>query len=417
MDGGEESGLTSGGSHDLPATDDSGGSTEGEPVCADGGAEPGTPRWSHVGEPLANDWSQALATTPALETVYAREFGDRVVLEVFAADGTHGPFAEYAGGLPGHGSRSLGVAVDDAGFVHVLLSETVTYVQTDDFEPPTQDERLVVLRYAPDGELEWRRERDRPPVAAYQQFVAAGRIGSVGDAIHVLELDDSPGVFRLDANGEVTSEVTLAIPADMSIRSHDLAPDGAPVLAGHAWNGSAVTVWIGRFAFDGSLLWSDRFADIETDVTAVVAGRGDDTFLASYSFPTPETYEVALRRYDADGRLTASGLLPPVTIRAGARGAASGCGAEVVLIGRTAYPPPMDGSPFRDDLWVAGYDGAAAEVWSYTHQFGETVHQGEGSLVTTARDGDVLVLGYYNADESVMGPTEWRPWLARLSGG
>jgi len=131
----------------------------------------------------------------------------------------------------------------------------------------------------------------------------------------------------------------------------------------------------------------------------------------------PDTYEVALRRYDADGRLTASGLLPPVTIRAGARGAASGCGAEVVLIGRTAYPPPMDGSPFRDDLWVAGYDGAAAEVWSYTHQFGETVHQGEGSLVTTARDGDVIVLGYYNADESVMVPTEWRPWLARLSGG
>ncbi|MBK9752032.1 MAG: hypothetical protein IPO88_00755 [Nannocystis sp.] len=247
-----------------------------------------------------------MATTPAGETVYAREVGSRVVLEIFAVDGKRRPFAEYEGGLPGHGSQPLSVAVDDAGFVHVLVSETVTYVEGVDFEPPTEDQRLVVLRYASDGVLEWRRERERPPVAEGQQFIADGQIGADGDVIHVLELDESPGVFRLDTGGQALSEATLAAPADMSIRAHDLASDGAPVLAGHAWDGKTVTVWVGRFALDGSLVWSDRFADNETDVTAVVTGWDGDTFLASYAFPNPETYEVVLRRYDANGQVTAS---------------------------------------------------------------------------------------------------------------
>jgi len=102
----------------------------------------------------------------------------------------------------GHGGvnelmdRPLAVAVDAAGFVHVLVQATLTLDEGPDFS--FADARLVVLRITPDGTLVWRWEHTTLPFETGESYVPIGDIGVVGDRLVVLEHNHDRPTLRLE---------------------------------------------------------------------------------------------------------------------------------------------------------------------------------------------------------------------------
>jgi outer membrane protein assembly factor BamB len=329
-------------------------------------------------------------------------------------------WSDVYAGTRGLRDTALDVAVDAAGFIHVLVQEQVLAVFGEAYA--SVDARLVVLRYAPDGARVWRWERAREPVEPGGYYDPGGRLGIDGDTIRLLEqVFNEPSVaIALDAAGNLLAEATLAEPNNLTVEQRAFGPDGAVYLAGNLDDSQGGhPMWVGRFAVaDGSLVWSDTFGSPKQDnVTTLTPGRDGEVYLAhtASTESIPPDAEYYLRRHDSDGALAWSTLLP--VSGAGTPsipGGALHCDGSPLLAGGIARPPGPDlGWDNRLDIWVARYQTDGTPRWTFELELGPPFSHGAAGRIVGTAQGDVLIVGSHLGDD---GSTDVQ-WLRRLTGG
>lgn len=396
--------------------------TGGPPIC--GAGQGGTPG----GELL---WSLAGADLPAFYTAVQVNAAEQIALagtEVLAdsdrdvhvtlleADGALA-WSEIYAGPNGLTDSALDLVVDGAGTIHVLVRETILELPGDPEQgiAGTSDARLVVLRYAADGALQWRWEQTHPPVAEGEVYTPFGALAHADAGVSVLVRahDEAPALIRLDALGVALSEVTLAAPAGLSVEQQALTADGAAILAGdlelplgqHA-------LWVGRFAGDGSLAWSDSFGGLDDTPTALIPASDDGEVLMAWSTSGPGGIDNSLRRYDPAGATLWTVALPLSGLDSGVSGGARRCDGVVLLTGSTDAPPAMGSTwGFRRELWVGAYAADGAQLWARDLGFGALESNGQANDVASAADGDAIVVGGFTSE------SDQGPWLGRFTGG
>ncbi len=363
--------------------------------CEDDGREAGALEWDHQ-EGLIEVVD--LATSPAGDIARVGRWNN---LEVFDRDGRLRWGETYHGAGIEKNTLPLDLAVDGAGFIHVLVYETILHVLGgNEFSDIglTRDARLVV-RYAPDGAHEWRWVRERPPVEPFEQYSPSGGLGVADGSLLLLEmaLDEPTVVIALDRSGVVVAETELAVPYAGAYGGwlHDFDPDGDVYLGGRTPGGLS---WLGRFARDGSLAWHHEFTDTpdvsESEMMAVVAGAEDDVYAAWTHYDGP-SIESHVRRLGTGGELLWTDMLPGVRVHDGARVLAAGCESAVAFSGDVM-------GPFVFTLWVGAYSAEGARTWSYLRASDEGA---SGQRIAVAHDGDVIVSGNIGS----------YPWLGRLA--
>ncbi|HRI11234.1 MAG TPA: hypothetical protein PKW35_25625, partial [Nannocystaceae bacterium] len=380
-------------------TDTSTTDTDGPLLCeaGQGGGPGGASTWALAGDEL-----------PAIASAVAVDPSDRIVLagtvappgedrdvriEVRAADGASTWLRSYAG-EKGLDDQALDVAVDSAGNVLVLVRETIVSIVGEMTE--THDARLVVLRLDPDGAQIWRWEQEHPAVAMGSVYEPAGALAIVGDAPRVLvRAHDEPTlVIGLDDLGDAVSSVALAAPAGLDVERQAIAADGSVFIAGDLEFGlSEHDLWIGRFAEDGVLLWSDQFGGLDDSPTALIPD-GEGGVLLAWSTSLPGGIENHLRRHDAAGVTLWSESVPLSGLDAGIADGVIRCDGVLLLTGASEKEPaPASTWGFRRELWVAAYALDGTALWSTFHAFGEVESAGEGQGVAALASGDAVVTG------------------------
>lgn len=418
---GSTTGAVSSGSGDseaqTPTT--SGEATEGTdgpaPVCVSDG--PPTVKWKHTGEELPRDL-RAIAVDGAGDTVIVGQGGpmdNDVFVQLYDPSGAP-LWSDVYAGTQGLYDRALDVVVDGAGFLHVLVNETVFSLSGQGLS--TSDRRLVILRYAPDGTHVWRWEREREPVEPGGSYDVDGHLGVDGETVYLFEekYGDPPIVIALDGAGNVLSEAVLALPDNVTADRRALGADGVVYLAGNIDDGqTGHLMWLGRFASDGSLAWRQTFGSPKQDrVEALTAGREGEVYVAHTLAPKPGQIEHHLRRIDDDGELAWSVLLPlAAEFDAGIGDAALDCDGSPLLVGSIGKPAePGSAWDHHMDLWAARYGTDGALGWTFELETGMTYHYGGLGRIAVAPGGDFVAFGSYMGEDGA----NYVPWLGRLSG-
>lgn len=384
------------------------------PACTPDGPG-GVLKWQRSGAELPG-FVTGVATNAAAETIIVGVIDhpdDDSDSYLQLHDATGAPlWSDIYAGTHGLGERPLGVAVDPAGFIHVLVKERVFELQH--WNWTSTDDRLVILRYAPDGTHVWRWEREREPIAPDSYYDPTGHLGLADDRILLLEAAyDQPTVLiALDTAGKVVSEASLAVPGNLAVEQRALGPDSSVYLAGNLDDGNGgPSMWLGRFAADGSLAWGEAFGSPKQDqVHALTAGRDGEVYLA-HTTSMPGESEFLLRRHDSDGALAWTAVLPITdTYVPSAPGGGLHCDGSPLLAGAIGRPldQPWDSST---NPWAARHQGDGAPVWTFALALEPPLSHGEATRIAGSPDGDVIVAGAYQ-DQTI--PV---PWLARLSGG
>ena len=383
------------------------------PVCGASDEPGGTVRWSLVGDELPRGLGR-LAARPDGQLVLAgrHEPGGDLDVWVEVRDGSGAvQWADSYGGVHGLSDRAVGVAVDGAGFVHVLVEETVLYVLTEDW--PISDARLVVLRFAPDGAQVWRWEHMREPVGPFESYSPIGDIAVVGDTIRVIErsYENDPTILvGLDSRGNMISEDVLELAtspwnAKLAIDAHGVHVAGTENLD---------QLWVARFDLDGQLAHGTWTVEDHVDIEAVFADDAGGSYLAMRTGDGPGV-EHQLRRFAADGTVVSMAVLPgllehPARVADGALG----CDGRPALVGGISRPagPDLEWDS-REDLWLARFTAEGASQWTHEEVFGPPYSHGSGSEVIALPDGDLLVTGSFLGDD---GMTDV-PFMRRFAGG
>ncbi|MCB9706413.1 MAG: hypothetical protein H6711_31495 [Myxococcales bacterium] len=393
------------------------GETGAPPVCEAGGGEAGVLAWALSGDELPA-FSRAVAVDPSERLVLAGsvvvENGDLDLrVDVRGDDGIEAWLHGY-GGAFGLDDLALDVAVDGAGNIHALYRETILSLEEDMYE--TSDARLVVLRYDPAGEQIWRWEQEHADVEIGNTYAPEGALAIVDGAPRVLVR--APGeptlVIALDDLGEEVSTATLAAPAGLSVERAAIASDGRVFVAGDLEGEMAShELWLGGFADDGALLWSDQFGGLDDSPTALIPDPEAGVLLA-WSTSLPGGVDNHLRRYDGNGAALWSAAVPLSGLDSGIAAGAIACDGVVLLTGASDRDPaPESAWGFRRELWVAAYGLDGVELWSTFHAFGDVESYGEGIDVAALANGDAIVVGNALAGD---GATSL-PWLGRFGGG
>jgi hypothetical protein len=406
------------------AGEDQGGSSEGASASSSGGSSEGDEPTGGVAlcadSEAPSEWAQTrgpadvpalfreLATGPNGEIVAVGVDGDDtdVFVKMFDPAGAL-LWTQTYGGVHGLFDWAIGVAVDDAGFVHVALTETVFEGKVGEVYVSV-DARIVVLRYAPDGTLAWRWEHERPPAGMNESYYPDGAIGLVGDRLVILEHSPDDPVFRieLDAQGSALDEVELAMPAGMTDERLAMGADGSAYVAGKL----ADTQWIGGFRPDGELEWSDQFGGAD-DVSKLLLADGAGGVYFSWSTGAVESAEHQLRRYGPAGAALWTVTLPMTHPEAsGATAGVIRCDGSLMLSGSRDMPSGPDIMGFgRRDLWIAHYTADGAALWTFEHEFGPPFSSGAGSAITATLEGAPVVAGHFVGEEGIGVP--WFEWL------
>jgi hypothetical protein len=334
------------------------------------------------------------------------------IVDVRDADGAIRWSDTYAG-VHGLSDETLDVAVDDAGFVHVLVLEFITRVLAE--QQATLDARLVVLRYASDGSHVWRWELEHPPVQPFEQYVPEGVIAIVDEDVVVLATAWGEPTLRLalDRFGNLVSEVEVALEGDLDVRSRDIASDGAIVFGGNIEHTGTHGAWVARFDREGAPLWSDSFGTLADRGLAAIAGFSGETYFAwvttglGGSLGAP----VSLRRYEPDG--TAAWTEPLLTTANDAQlfGTMACDGTLLVTASHDVAPLPDAKWNNHRQLWIAGYGTDGSRLWLVEDEFPGPYLYGAGHAITGTHDGAALVLGSF-LDES---GSDYSPWLGRVA--
>ncbi|MCY1060645.1 hypothetical protein [Nannocystis sp. SCPEA4] len=402
---------TSGTGSDTSSSTDAPTTGEPAPVCMAGGGANVTLAWSQEALP---DFVTALAGGPGEATVsvgvIADGFGgedDDVFVEQRDAAGAVA-WSDVYGGAHGEDDRVLDVAVDPAGFVHVLVQEVILNVIGE--SQFSTDARLVVLRYGPDGSHAWRWERAREPVEAWGSYVPEGMIGVAGEGIVVLEWAyDEPIVqIGLDSAGNLVSETTLAeAQFDHRIQA-DIGLDGSAAIM-HAADPAGL--WVARFDPAGASTWIDEFGGSDDKPGGVFAAEDGATYLV-WSTGTPEGHLFHLRRFDADGGEAWTQELDLPSFDDRRIGGAVRCDGALVLVDSVGKPPQPDNEwGMRQDLWARLLAPDGSSQWTFEHEFGPPFSWGEGRGAAFTATGDVVVSATVRDGDG----TTFRPWLGRIS--
>ena len=355
--------------------------------------------------------SNAAADTIVVGTIKHPDAPGDSYLQLYDASGDP-LWSDIYAGTHGLEDQALDVAVDGAGFINVLVKERVQEVVTWNFT--STDDRLVILRYAPDGRHMWRWEREREPVVPGGYYDPTGRLGIADDG-RILLLESSyeePTVLiALDSAGNLLTQSLLATPADVTADQRAIGPDGSVYLAGNIEDGiGGHPMWIARFAADGSLAWSETFGTPKQDAAlALTAGRDGEVYLA-HTAKMPGHTDYVLRRHDPDGALAWTAILPLTdTYAPTVPGSGLHCDGSPLLAGGIGrLQGPDDAWPGKN-LWAARYQADGAPTWTFEQVFDLPVIESEASRIAGAADGDVIVAGSYLFGEVDV------PWLGHLS--
>lgn len=380
-------------------------------VCsAEGGL--GQLLWSRERDELPG-FFPALAATPSGDTVAVGITGK----DVFSSDAlvqlydpTGAPlWTRSYFGPKDLDERAIDVAVDAAGFIHVLVLETVLMIQEE--MNGFVDVRMVVLRYAPDGELVWRWEHARPPIGPGESYYPQGAIGIAGERIVMIETEQDEVTTRteLDASGVVLGDVEVAVPASGEVLEFSIDPDGSLALAGDFEDDGAHGIWVGRYAADGSQAWIDKFGSLEFRARMVLADQVGGVYFAWMETGVGPV-EHRLRRYGPDGTATWTQALPMTAIESGVNDGVVRCDGALVLIGGIERPltPDLEWDQ-RQDMWLSRFDVDGVAVSELEHFFGPPFGFGEGQAIAAAPDGELVIAGNF-----LSGTGDPAPWFGRF---
>lgn len=384
--------------------------TDGAAQCGEGGAA-GELAWSYERDKLPG-FVSGLAVGPGGEVLAVGAWGqptDRdVYINKYGPDGAQQWDREY-GGVNGLMDTPLAVAVDAAGFVHVLVQETLALDEGPDFS--FADARLVVLRITPDGTQVWRWEHTTLPFATGESYVPIGDIGVVDDRIVVLEHNyDKPTLrLELDAAGQLLDESEVAVPPGMDVERLAVDADGSANLAGDFEQNGTHGLWLGRFTPAGALAWSDQFGSLDDELELVLPDGEGGAYFAWRTYLLGGTSEHRLRRYGPDGAVAWTTLTPASEGDLTVMDGAVRCGGTLLLTGSFDLPETPD-----HDLWIARYGGDGTRQWQLEQAFGPPLGFREGVKIAATPTGDAVIGG--NLLDEDPEPT-FHPWLARFGGG
>lgn len=407
---------------DAPTTGDA--STTSDATTGD---EPEQPADCLIGDELQAAWTRsgdelpgfigAVASTPWADTaivggIQSGIHSDVSVMLLDPAGAT--VWMDVYKGANGLDDVVLDVAVDGGGFLSVLIRERVFEVLGEDFA--STDDRLVILRYAPDGAHVWRWERTREPVMPGGVYTPSGILGIVGDRTLLLEFtfDDPDVVITLDSAGEVLGETTIVDVPTLSVDKRAFGRGGEVYMAGNLDDGQGNhPLWIGGFAVDGSLAWFDISGGQIDRARALVAGKDGEIYVVR-STNKSGADEYRLQRYDSTGGSAWTGLLPVVGDDGSVGNAGLRCDGSPLVAGgidRPAGPDLLWDN--RVDLWLGSFAVDGAPGWTFEHEFGPPYSHGYAGRIAGVADGDVIVSGSRLDDEG----SGSLPWLARLTPG
>lgn len=298
----------------------------------------------------------------------------------------------------------LDVTVDDEGFIHVLVLETIAEIFTGDYVEST--ERLVVLRYAPDGTHVWRLER--PSVGPDSPTGAYGSLASFANTTILIEgIGNGSSSFReqlltLDRLGNIQSTALFDLPG---YGRHAIGADGSHCFAGESHSGGE-GVFVRCYTADGVMRWS-RFEWSTDRVVAFVMGRAGEVYLGRLNYASG-TFR--LLRYDRDGVLAWYRSLPSFGPGASDFDVAVRCDGSLLLIG-SMDEKTSNGSTVQP--WVARYDTQGDLLWSFQHEFGPPDHIAYGHRIIGTPSGDAVIIADYPLHYENY--TTWGTWLAYVS--
>ena len=371
-------------------------------------------RWSSAGE-LPGLVTAATATPTGDSVVVGRtlatENAQDAFLSVHSPDGDLRWTATYAG-AHGLADGAIDVAVDAAGFVHVLVVETVSMTVVE--EETIADRRLVILRHAPDGASLWRWEQAYPPQDPAMSHDVDGTLEVVGDTIVLVSGTGTAPRIRtvLDRFGDVLAVTSIAVPKEVELAKiwvSAIGSDGSVYVSGEFFAGQGEpTPWIGRFDGDGSLAWTATFgmANDRAEALLVDANGGIVTLWVREANPGED--QRWIRRHEPDGDVAWTWQFPFGAQLAGGL-ACDGTG----LFGGGVEKPagPQLQWDQRMDLGVWGLNTGGVPRWGQEHEFGPPYSYGAATVVAGAPDGDVIVAGSYIGDDGA----SHQPWLGRYS--
>ncbi|MFZ6182278.1 hypothetical protein [Nannocystis pusilla] len=409
---------------DGSGTSGSGSGSSSAPTSSSGEAETGdapAPACEPGEGGGALEWSQSAAMLPGFVPGLAAGPDDSVaiaggtatgdaVVELRDAAGAV-VWSDVYAGAHGLDDAAIDVAVDPAGFVHVLVREAILAVEAETMG--TYDARLVVLRYAPDGAKVWRWEHERPPVEPWGSYDPQGTLAVDGETITVLEraFDQPFAHVRLDRFGNVKAETALEVPETLGYQVRlDVGADGSAAIAARAELPDRL--WVGRFDASGAPLWSHDLEGKDKPESVFVADDGA-AFLTA-AFDADPGLGFSARKFEGDGTLAWTVPLGLESQDDIAFGGAVRCDGALVLAGGADKPPQPDNEwGRRRDLWVGllGPDGAL--LWSFEHEFGPPFSWGDGNTAAFTSSGAVVVSGSFLGEDGA----SYQPWLGRLSGG
>ncbi|MDC0671889.1 hypothetical protein [Nannocystis radixulma] len=382
--------------------DDSGGAETDSALCVEGGPA-GELAWSHERDELPG-FVLGLVTAPGGDVVAVGSQGEPAVRDAYVRK--YDPagallWSRTYAGADGLLDTPLGVAVDAAGFVHVLVQEMHALSQ----DGASFDARLVVLRYTPDGALAWRWEHMELPFATDGSYQPIGELAVVGDTVVVLEHGGGAPLLRLelDASGQLLAQIELEVPPGVHVERMALDSDGSPVLAGEA--GQNGSVWFGRFTPAGALAWDHQFGDADHGIDTVLPDGAGGVYLAWQRVVVAGTFEHRLRRYGADGAELWTVMLPVSDGDLVVAHGAVRCDGSLLLTGSLDLPQTEDW-----DMWIARYAGDGTQQWQLDQAFGFR----EGVRIAATPEGDPVISGLLLDSGD---PPKTGPWLARFGGG
>lgn len=384
--------------------------TPPSPACGPSDLPGGTLRWSIQDDELPQVINHLVVAPGGDIVVIGREFdsNEQADADIFVYDAAGQlRWTDRYSGEHGLGDYATGLAIDAAGFIHVLVREQIRH----DLEPvETEDTRLVVLRYTPDGVREWRWEREHPPVAEGEHFNPHALFGEADGDLFLLEgvpTASMPRLVRLDTQANVLADTALALPQLFSYGG-SIGPHGLHI-AGTFEGGNT---WLARFGLDGAPTWDTT---IVTDGFPYVLRVGPDATLHLAFNPPGEpdqpTYEV--RRFSPNGA--------PLSVETFDYGPAPGnvatgalhCDGTLLLAGSIATPPtPDDQVVDRKDAWLTRHTMGGAQQWTTSRAFGPPVSVAEAWRMASTPDGDILVVVSYRTISS-----NYSYWLGRYAGG
>ncbi|WAS96078.1 hypothetical protein [Nannocystis punicea] len=388
---------------ELPsASATAGDSPESDAVACGESGPAGELAWSHERDELPG-FVQGLVTAPGGEVVAVGSQGEPATRDAFVHK--YDPagallWSRTYAGADGLLDTPLAVAVDAAGFVHVLVQEMHALSP----DGASFDARLVVLRYAPDGALAWRWEHTALPFVPAANYEPIGELAVVGDTVVVLEHADGAPLLRLelDASGQLLEQIEVEVPAGVQVERLALDPDGSPVLAGDPGPAGTAGVWFGRFTPAGALAWDDQFGDGDDGIDMVLPDGAGGVYLALQRTVVAGTFEHRLRRYGADGAELWTVMLPTSDGNLGVGNGAIACDGSLLLTGSLDLPQTEDW-----DVWIARYAGDGTRQWQVEQAFGFR----EGVRIAATPEGDPVVSGLLLEPGD---PPKTGPWLARF---